>query len=120
MDTSDIPNREASLWLPITNRADVAVLGKLGEEVTECGTAIFRCIIQGADEKEPVTNKLNREWLEEEIADVMAMLEHTVQHFGLSWERMDERTRRKFNYTAPWFEKLKAINLVLSVRQQSA
>lgn len=65
MKTEDIPSTPPSDWQPITNKHDLAVLGKLGEEATELGSAIFRCIIQGLNEREPTTGKVNRQWLEE-------------------------------------------------------
>jgi hypothetical protein len=59
-------------WRPMTRPIDLKHLGKLGEESNELGAAISRCIIQGIDEREPVTGKPNRQWLAEEIADVLA------------------------------------------------
>ena len=82
METDDIPTSPPSAWHPTTNKVDLAHLGKLGEELAECAAAASRCIIQGIDEAHPVTGKTNRQWLEEEIADVVAMIDHTVNHFG--------------------------------------
>lgn len=82
-------------WHPITRPIDLKHLGKLGEELCESGTALFRCIIQGVDEAEPVTGKVNREWLEDELADVMANMELVIAHFGLDLERMKVRAERK-------------------------
>ena len=50
--------RDANPWHPITDKVDLKYLGKLGEELNECGSAVSRCIIQGVDEREPVTGKL--------------------------------------------------------------
>ena len=82
-------------WQPMTRPADIRPLGKLGEEVTELGTAIFRCLIQGIEESEPVTNKPNREWIEDEIADVQATAELAVEHFGLDAARIAARKQKK-------------------------
>lgn len=107
MEDKDIPSGAPSDWQPTTNKADLAILGKLGEETSECASALFRCVIQGIDEEQPVTGKVNREWLEDEIADVLAMIEHTIRHFNLNRDRMSQRTKRKFSYKAPWFEALR-------------
>jgi hypothetical protein len=108
MEDRDIPADGPSDWQPMTNKADLAVISKLGEEVTECGSALFRCIIQGINEVHPVTGKINREWLEDEIAGVLGMVEHAILHFGLDRVRMAKRTKRKFDYKAPKFAALRA------------
>ena len=107
MEDKDIPTTEVSDWQPITNKLDLAILGKLGEELSECATAIFRCIIQGIDEKQPVTGKVNKEWLEDEMADIIAMSEFVFQHFNLDRERMTDRARKKHSYKVPWFASLR-------------
>jgi hypothetical protein len=58
-------------WHPISDPKELKVLGKLCEEVNELGSAISRCIIQGVNECHPMTQKCNRTWLEDEIADVL-------------------------------------------------
>lgn len=55
-------------WQPI----DMKHFGKLSEELGELQAAVARCLIQGIMECEPVTSKPNKQWLEEEIADVEA------------------------------------------------
>ena len=106
METSDIPTQAPSDWQPITSKHDLAVLGKLGEEVNELGSAICRCIIQGVDEREPVTGKMNREWLEEEIADVLALAGTAIRRLGLDEATISERRHRKTAYKEPWFVSL--------------
>ena len=64
--------RDANPWHPMSDAVDLKHLGKLAEELSEAGAAVARCIIQGIDEKEPVTGKINREWLQDELADVIA------------------------------------------------
>jgi NTP pyrophosphatase (non-canonical NTP hydrolase) len=93
-----------SLWIPTTNLVDLAHLGKLGEELNECGAAVSRCIIQGIAESEPVTRKSNKEWLEDELADVLAMMELVVERFGLDSDRMDERINRKVKMKREWHQ----------------
>lgn len=94
----------ASPWEPITDPKLIKILGKLGEESSELSTSIFRCLIQGLDEREPVTGKLNREWLEDEIADVMANITNTLRRLKLNEVRMQERSVRKYRYHQPWHD----------------
>jgi NTP pyrophosphatase (non-canonical NTP hydrolase) len=89
-------------WLPMQSPVDLKHLGKLAEELGEGQAAVARCIIQGIDEREPVTGKLNREWLEEEIADVMANLTLVMQHFDLDVARIMERRHRKIEHLRAW------------------
>lgn len=89
-------------WHPIDNKIDLKHLGKLGEEANELGAAVSRCIIQGIDECEPITGKINREWLEDEIADVRANSELNIERFGLNEKRIAERTERKKIFLRGW------------------
>jgi hypothetical protein len=89
-------------WRPEQRPIALASLGKFGEELNECGAAVSRCVIQGIDESEPVTGKLNREWLEDEIADVLAGAGVVTSHFGLNQRRIVERQRRKRAHLAAW------------------
>ena len=70
-------------------------LGKLGEEAGELQSAACRCIIQGIDEKDPGSGKVNREWLEDEIADVLANAELCMAHFKLDRTRIGRRATEK-------------------------
>lgn len=94
--------RDANPWHPMTNSVDLKTLGKLNEELNECGAATARCMIQGVDEAEPVTGKINREWLEDEIADVYAGLSLTVDRFGLNTARIRARMLRKIEHLKQW------------------
>lgn len=106
MDTADIPTTAPSDWQPITNKHDLAVLGKLGEEASELGSALFRCVIQGIDEAEPRTLKVNRRWVEDEIADVLAMTDIAIRRLGLDRTAILARRQRKIAYKDPWFDAL--------------
>ena len=106
MEDNEIPAGEASEWQPITNKCDLAVLGKFGEELSECTTAIFRCIIQGMAEAEPTTGKINKQWLEDEIADVRALLTFAEARFDLNLARIAKRAEMKRSYKRPWFRSL--------------
>lgn len=99
--------KDPSPWQPITKPIDLKHLGKFGEELGECIAAVCRCIIQGIDEKEPVTQKLNREWLEDEIADIQAGAELCIQHFNLNRQRIMERREKKLWHLRRWHQMLK-------------
>lgn len=87
----------------------VAVLGKLGEEANELGKIIFRCLIQGIDEREPVTQALNREELEKEIADVEALIRHAKSRLLLDASFIAARADRKASVKAIWFDRLRDV-----------
>lgn len=93
-----------SPWHPITDAVDLKHLGKLGEETGELSAAVSRCIIQGVDEAEPVTGKVNREWLEDEIADVLANSNLVVERFNLDKRRIHDRAQRKMADLRRWHE----------------
>jgi NTP pyrophosphatase (non-canonical NTP hydrolase) len=103
METKDIPTQPVSEWQPTTDKLTLALLGKLGEEVNELGSAICRCIIQGLDEVQPVTKKPNREWLEEEIADVLALAFTAMARLDLDHVAIERRRQKKTAYKEPWF-----------------
>lgn len=96
--------RNANPWHPITDAVDLKHLGKLGEELNECGAAVFRCIIQGVFEREPVTGKLNCEWLEDEIADVRANSELVIKRFRLDEARIAARAEKKKLHLQQWHD----------------
>jgi hypothetical protein len=89
-------------WHPIKDAVDLKHLGKLSEELGECSSAVARCIIQGIDEREPVTGKLNRDWLSEEIADVLAGLKLAIERFDLDQVAIDARVARKYEQLKSW------------------
>lgn len=96
--------RDASPWHPMTDAVAVKHLGKLNEESGELTSATARCQIQGIDEREPVTGKLNRHWLEDEIADVLAGIDLNIEHFNLDVPRIMERRARKKQHLRQWHE----------------
>ena len=89
-------------WIPMSCALDLKVIGKLGEETCELGAAIFRCVIQGVDECEPITLKPNRQWLTEEVADVLANIELVTEHFGLDVEAIRARVAKKKAHLRGW------------------
>jgi len=102
METEDIAKCDFNPWRPITDSAPLRRLGKFGEELAECSAAVSRCIIQGIDESEPVTGKVNRQWLENEIADVMANIETVIDFFQLDTVAMYRRARLKKDVLIKW------------------
>lgn len=95
----------ASPWHPMTGPAiDLKHLEKLGEECCELGQVIFRCLMQGLDECEPVTKKPNRQWLIEEIADVMANIDLVTAHFQLDVVKAFQRSQMKKRHLKTWHE----------------
>lgn len=97
-------------WHPMTKKIDLKHLGKLVEETGELSAASARCIIQGIDECEPVTGKINREWLEDEIADVMANCLLVVEHFNLNDERIADRANMKGERLRKWHNELNDVS----------
>lgn len=95
-----------SPWVPIADPCDLKHLGKLSEELGEAIAAISRCIIQGVHETEPVTGKLNKEWLEDELADVMAGIILAEKRFHLDTPRMNARIHRKVEGLRRWHNQL--------------
>jgi NTP pyrophosphatase (non-canonical NTP hydrolase) len=91
-----------SEWKPETDQHALARLGKLAEETGELQAAIARCIIQGIGGYEPVSGKPNREWLTEEIADVLAMIQHVRDFYGLNHAVIEHRVKRKYDMKAEW------------------
>jgi NTP pyrophosphatase (non-canonical NTP hydrolase) len=89
-------------WRPTADPTELRHLGKLGEELGELTAAVARCIIQGIDECEPETGKPNRQWLSEEIADVMACLELASAHLRLDEATIRERAARKVELLSGW------------------
>lgn len=97
-------NPKYNPWHPMSNAIDLKHLGKLGEECNELGSAIFRCIIQGIYEKEPVTGKENKQWLTEEIADVFANINLVIEHFNLDEEFITKRAKDKAARLKTWHD----------------
>lgn len=104
MDTEEIARRDASPWQPMSDQKSVKIIGKFNEELSECISASSRCLIQGLNQQAPdAPYKVNKDWLEDEIADVEALLIHMKNHFRLDCEKIRERRIRKFNFLMGWF-----------------
>lgn len=92
-----------SPWVPMKDPIDLKHIGKLAEESTELATVASRCVIQGVEEKHPLTGKPNIEWLEDEIADVLATIELVAERFDLDTDRILERSNFKMEKLREWF-----------------
>ncbi len=91
-------------WHPITDPLKLKILGKLAEELIECGNAVARCIIQGIDEVEPVTGKPNRKWLEDEVADAIANLQIAIEKLNFDGRAIGVRVEMKKRHLSTWHE----------------
>lgn len=70
-------NNTISPWMPERNPLTVAMIGKLGEEASELAQRCFRILIQGLEERDPDSKRLNSEELAREMSDVAACM-HVV------------------------------------------
>lgn len=96
--------KEPNPWQPMTDPVDLKHLGKLAEEAGELATAAARCMIQGIDKVHPTTGKVNREWLEDEIADVLANINLVHQKFSLNGPRITTRSGNKQIQLRKWHD----------------
>jgi len=104
-DTSAFVNPSkdtVSPWMPMTKPRDLKHIGKLQEELGELNAALSRCMIQGIEESEPMTGKVNRRWLEEEVADVLAGIELLMGHFELNRRFINGRSAIKMDRLRKW------------------
>lgn len=89
-------------WHPIQDPVTLKHLGKLLEELGELTSAVSRCLIQGVDEVEPTTGTPNRQWLQDETADVMAGLWLLTQHLELDENAIYKRSLGKQAKLREW------------------
>lgn len=89
-------------WVPMKEPIAVKHLSKLIEELGEATSAAARCLMQGIDEAEPSTGKPNREWLAEELADVLCNANLVIEHFRLDGFLMTERMNKKQAHLRRW------------------
>jgi hypothetical protein len=91
-----------SKWIPTTDLVMLRRMGKLTEEAAELINVAARCIIQGIDEVDPGTGKVNRLRLEHEIADVMAQCRVTISALNLDRDKINLRIFEKQGQMAEW------------------
>jgi len=98
MKDEEIADADPSPWVPMTNAGDIHILGKLSEECGELIAAVSRALIQGAEGLDPKTGMPNTEKLEEELADVRALMALTEVRFQLNVKRIHKRSLAKMRY----------------------
>jgi hypothetical protein len=91
-----------SPWHPITDPQELKLLGKTAEETNELGSALARSIIQGFHECHPLTGKMNRTWVEEEIADVLASTRLLRERYHLNNAAIASRAEHKYKLLCQW------------------
>lgn len=89
-------------WTPTTNLMMLRRMGKLQEELGELSAVAARCIIQGIDEVDPGSGRLNRDRLIDEIADVIAQCEVTIDALKLTGHRIVDRIEEKTRQMQEW------------------
>lgn len=106
MKTEDIPLNGPSDWRREPSERRNAILGKMAEETSELAARCVRSMIQGLDELDPDTGRSNLAHIEDEMADVEAMLSLVKVFLGVDREGISVRAGRKYNYKRPWIEAL--------------
>ncbi len=94
-----------SPWVPEPDPLTHQMVGKLGEECAELAKECFRTLIQGFNEKDPVTGELNRTKLVKEMGDVESKLTAIRAYLLTKEERTMATLRRheKWEYHQPWW-----------------
>lgn len=95
-------NKRVTKWTPTTQLSMLRRMGKLLEELNECGSVAARCIIQGIDEVDPSSQRVNRDRLGDEMADVLAQIECTVAMLDYDRDALALRVERKLASMAAW------------------
>lgn len=96
--------KQPNPWIPMTDPIELAKFGKFAEELGELMSAVSRCMIQGLDESHPTTGKSNRDWLKEEMADVLAGFVIIQHHMGITARDLDDRITAKVKHLKGWHE----------------
>lgn len=109
MDTADIPLKGPSDWRAEPNPASLAVVGKLGEEAAELASRCCRAVIQGVDALDPDSGRTNKDHLQDEIADVLALIKLARDQLRLDWPTINRRMDAKVYFKRPWIEALRAL-----------
>lgn len=91
-----------SKWIPTTDLMALRRFGKLGEELAELQAVAARCIIQGIDEIDPASKKMNRDRLWMEMADVLAQIDCCIAAFNIDRGCVEFRRAEKVRQMAEW------------------
>lgn len=101
--------KDVNPWHPMKEPVDLKHMGKLQEEIYELigaaarlGQAAARCLVQGVVESHPETGKSNMEWLEEELADLLANADLCIERFKLDGLRIAGRRAMKKKKLRAW------------------
>ncbi|MGQ8634415.1 hypothetical protein ACUTJJ_23360 [Agrobacterium sp. DKPNP3] len=95
-------------WKPEEDVVLHQALGKLAEECSELAKIATRCMIQGYAEADPVTEKLNRTQVMEEVADVRAAMRWLFDVLDIPFKGESQREARKFDGFKRWEAMLRA------------
>jgi hypothetical protein len=82
-------------WMTEPNPVFRRRVGKTGEECAELQKVLCRISMQGLDGCDPRTLKPNRVDLEDEIADVLAQIDLTIDALKLDYDRIAGRANVK-------------------------
>ena len=93
-------------WQPITDKKQLAIVGKLLEELGEATKAAARCVIQGLDGADPVTLKNNTDALLEELADVYACSSMFFKYTEANDDAIASRIQSKIEHLTAWHKLL--------------
>lgn len=89
-------------WTPTTDLVTLRRMGKLTEELGELQAVAARVVIQGLDEVDPGTGKVNRQRLLDELADVQAQIGCTLLAFDLDQDYLARRVAEKIRQMREW------------------
>jgi NTP pyrophosphatase (non-canonical NTP hydrolase) len=89
-------------WHVVEDGRALRRLGKTLEELSELSAVVARVIIQGIDERDPSSRKLNRRRLEEELGDVLAQIELLCDHYKLNGGFIVARSEEKVQQMEQW------------------
>ena len=89
-------------WMPERSPVTLRRVGKKGEEASELAKVCFRIVIQGIDGIDPANGKTNRQALQDEIADVLAQCDISIDEFDLDRDAIAQRVLKKKAQMAEW------------------
>lgn len=78
------------------------IMNILSEECAEVIQSISKCNRFGMDNLKPGKPKTNREHLEDELGDVLAMIDIMLEHDIIQRNKLDEAKLNKFEKLKKW------------------
>jgi len=72
------------------------------EECAECIQAVSKIFRFGFDSKHPEKSYDNREHLEEEVGDLLAMIDLLLENEVVAWSNVNKARRKKFEKLQQW------------------